>query len=105
MFEIMEKRKPTYDLRAFKEAFSSVSRLHLTTTALQGARSLGCSGEDIVAVIQSPGRDQFYKSMTSLADNTVWQDVYHVPWGSVVVYLKFTADVVAGFCVLSFKEK
>ena len=44
--------------------------------------------------------------MTSFADHRVWQDVYHVPvGGGLVVYLKFTADVAAGFVVLSFKEK
>ena len=101
----MEKRKPTYDLQAFKQAFSSVRKLHLTTTALVGARSLGCSAEDILAVIQSMQHQHFYKSMTSYQDHTVWQDVYHVPWSQVVIYLKFTADLVTEFCVLSFKEK
>jgi len=61
--------------------------------------------EDIVAVIQSMRRNQFYKSRTSYADHALWQDVYHVAWGDVVIYLKLTADVVTEFCVLSFKEK
>ena len=100
----MEKRKPTYDLQAFKQAFLSVSKLHLTTTALQGARSLGCSAEDIVAVIQSMRRDQFYKSMTSYVDRALWQDVYHVAWNDIELHVKFTTDA-QGYLVISLKEK
>ena len=33
------------------------------------------------------------------------QDVYHVPSPVGVLYVKFTADVVAEFLLLSFKEK
>lgn len=50
-------------------------------------------------------RGQSYESMTSYADHRQWQDVYHVPLCTVVVYVKFTADVVAEFRLLSFKEK
>ena len=82
-----------------------MKKLNLTTTAPVGARSLGCATEDILAVVQSMQRRHFYKSMTTYADHTLWQDVYHVPWGQVVIYLKFTADTVTEFCVLSFKEK
>ena len=48
---------------------------------------------------------QFYKSMTSLADHTQWQDVYHVPWRELLLYVKFTDDRVTEFLLLSFKEK
>jgi len=48
----------------------------------------------------------FYKSMTSLADSRKWQDVYHVPTDEgLVIYLKFTSDVLTHFVVLSFKER
>ena len=50
-------------------------------------------------------RSHFYKSMTSYADSRVWQDVYHVPVEGCEVYLKFTADTVTEFKLLSFKEK
>ena len=35
----------------------------------------------------------------------VWQDVYHVPSEVGTLYVKFTADVVTEFLLLSFKEK
>ena len=47
----------------------------------------------------------FYKSMTSYGDHRVWQDVYHVPSEAGMLYVKFTADVVTEFLLLSFKEK
>lgn len=48
----------------------------------------------------------FYKSMTTHADHRVWQDVYHVPVeNGQTVYVKFQANVVTEFTVMSFKEK
>ena len=47
----------------------------------------------------------FVKSMTTYADHRVWQDVYHVPSGDMVLYVKFQADVLTEFRVMSFKEQ
>ena len=47
----------------------------------------------------------FYKSMTSLADHRVWQDVYHIPARGFMLYVKFQGDVITEFKVVSFKEK
>lgn len=100
-----EKRNPTYDLEAFKAAFGSVDRLALTGAALCSAASLGFGRTEIVETIQTMQRAHFYKSMTSYGDHRVWQDVYHVPSSAGVLYVKFTADVVTEFLLLSFKEK
>jgi motility quorum-sensing regulator/GCU-specific mRNA interferase toxin len=43
-----EKRRPTYDLAAFKEAFNAVDKLHVTGSALRGAASLGFGRREIV---------------------------------------------------------
>jgi len=50
-------------------------------------------------------RRHFYKSMTAHADPRLWQDVYRVPSPVGVLYVKFTADAVTEFLLLSFKEK
>ena len=42
--------------------------------------------------------------MTSYADHRIWQDVYHVEWREVMMYLKFTIDD-NGYLVVSFKAK
>lgn len=100
-----EKRQPTYDLEAFKAAFCSVERLAVTGTALRSAAALGFGRAEIVETIQTVQREHFYKSMTSYADHRLWQDVYHVPSSVGVLYIKFTADAVTEFLLLSFKEK
>ena len=100
-----EKLKPTYDIDAIKAVFSTAKKLHATGTALKNAASLGFGRSEIVATIQSIERRHFYKSMTSFADHRVWQDVYNVPSEHGLLYLKFTADVVTEFLLLSFKEK
>ncbi|WBQ08885.1 type II toxin-antitoxin system MqsR family toxin [Hyphomonadaceae bacterium ML37] len=100
-----EKRKPTYDIEAVKAIFSTVEKLNVTGSALRGAASLGFGRSEIVAAIQTIERRHFYKSMTSFSDHRVWQDVYHVPSEQGVLYVKFTADAVTEFLLLSFKEK
>ena len=100
-----EKRKPTYDLEAFKAAFSSTKKLAVTTTALRNAAALGFGRAEIVTTIQAMRREHFYKSMTGYADHAQWQDVYHVPSPAGVLYVKFTADLITDFLLLSFKEK
>ena len=100
-----EKRKPTYDLDAFKAVFASVNRLAITGAVLRSAAALGFGRADIVATIQTMQRQHFYKSMTTYADHRLWQDVYHVPSPAGVLHVKFTADTVTEFLLLSFKEK
>ena len=101
----MEKRKPTYDLEAFKEAFSTVAALNITSTAIQDAFALGFKKTEIVATLQTMTQTHFYKSMTSHVDHRNWQDVYYVPSEVGFLYIKFTADTVTLFKLLSFKEK
>jgi motility quorum-sensing regulator/GCU-specific mRNA interferase toxin len=101
----MEKRRPTYDLDAIKSALGSVETLAITRTAFSDALSLGFSHSGVAAVINSIRRPMFYKSMTTFADHRTWQDVYHVPADGLTLYVKFQADVVTEFRVMSFKEK
>lgn len=101
----MEKKRPTYDLQAFREWCRLSRRIEMTLGARRDALALGFNLEGVQEVISSMEVGQFYKSMTSYQDHTVWQDVYHVPWGDLVLYIKFTADRVTEFRVLSFKER
>ena len=101
----MEKRKPTYDLEAFKAAAGTIEGLNATGSAVRGAAAIGFRRKEIVATIRTIERLQFYKSITANADYKVWQDVYHVPSEAGLLYVKFTADAVTEFLLLSFKEK
>jgi motility quorum-sensing regulator/GCU-specific mRNA interferase toxin len=80
-------------------------QLAITTTAMRTAAQIGFGRNDIAAVIRTMRGVHFYKSMTSYNDHRRWQDVYHVPWDGMVLYVKFTDDVVTKFVVLSFKER
>ena len=101
----MEKRRPTYDLDAIKAVLGSVETLAMTSTALRDAMRLGFDRAGVVETINGIDRRMFYKSMTIFADHRVWQDVYHVTTRDLVLYVKFQADVVTEFTVMSFKEK
>ena len=102
---VTEKRKPTYDLEAFKTAFNRAENIFITGTALRNASALGLGRDEILETVQLMQRKHFYKSMTAFADHRLWQDVYHVPTPAGVLYVKFTSDAVTEFLLLSFKEK
>jgi len=99
---VSEKRRPTYDLDAIKAA---AGKMRVTITATGTAASLGFGRAEIEETIQTMRPPQFYKSMTSHGDHRIWQDVYHVPSPAGLLYIKFTADALTEFVLLSFKEK
>ncbi len=102
---VAEKKKPTYDLGAFKQAFSNVAALRVTSAAYGTAFAVGFGRTEIVATIQSMKQGHFFKSMTSYSDDCEWQDVYHVPSSISPLYVKFRSDALTEFALLSFKEK
>ena len=95
-----EKFNPSYSLTEFKN-----SDYKVTKTAQRTALKLGFDDESIDEVISTMELKHFYKLMTSYADHRIWQDVYHVPCGDLILYVKFTQNVVSEFTLLSFKEK
>jgi len=101
----MEKRKPSYDLEAIKQAIGSRGVLPVTTVALNDAIALGFSRDDMRAILATMRTRMFVKSMTSHADHRIWQDVYHVPVDGLMLYVKFQADAVDEFRLMSFKER
>ncbi len=101
----LEKWRPTYDLDAIKAAIGSAETLAITRSAFSDALSLGFNRAGIAGVIQGVQRSMCYKSMTTLADYRIWQDVYHVPSDGLLLYVKFQADVVTEVRVMSFKER
>jgi motility quorum-sensing regulator/GCU-specific mRNA interferase toxin len=55
------KRKPHHDLAAVKAKFAQVETLEITRTAVEGARALGYSLEDIVEAVQELEAGDFYQ--------------------------------------------
>ena len=100
----MEKRTPHYDLARIQTDVARLGAAAFTKTALDGGRQMGLTTSEMLAVIASLSRHDFYKSMTTYADHRLWQDVYRA--GTPVkrdAYIKITLRGAAP--VIQFKEK
>ncbi len=97
----MEKRTPHCKLIVVK-ALVEAGKVRTTQAARTGANELGLAFSDMLNVVMALAPSDFFKSMTTHADHTVWQDVYrpstHV--GDVYLKLKVIEDVL----IVSFKE-
>jgi len=71
----MEKSTPHSKLNVVK-AFVAAGKVRATRSARLGATALGLELSDMLAVVMALTPADFYKSMTTHADHTVWQDVY-----------------------------
>ena len=87
------------------KALVEAGKVRSTKAAREGGAALGFDFDGMLAVVMGLAAADFYKSMTTHADHRVWQDVYHVPSEQGALYVKFTADAVTEFLLLSFKEK
>ncbi len=100
----MEKRTPHYDLVLVQGEVARLSAAAFTKTALDGGRLMGLTTAEMLAVIASLSRRNFYKAMTSFGDHRVWQDVYHATTPvRKDAYIKITQRGHAP--VIQFKEK
>ena len=63
---------------------------------------MGIDFQGMLAVISALQASDFYKSMTTHADHTVWQDVYRPSTPAGDVYLKLT--VIDDVLIVSFNE-
>lgn len=97
----MEKRTPHCKLPVIKGLLES-GKVRSTMSALTGAAALGLDFNEMVNVVRSLTPKDFYKSMTTHADHTIWQDVYRPATKVGKVYLKLT--VIDDVLVVSFKE-
>ncbi len=97
----MEKKTPHSTLLIVKSLVGA-DKVRTTSSARIGASELGFDFSGMLAVIMALTPADFYKSMTSHADHTIWQDVYRPKTHLGDVYLKLT--VVNDVLIVSFKE-
>jgi len=97
----MEKRTPHCKLSVVK-ALVETGKVRTTHAARTGSNELGFAFSDMLAVVVALTPADFYKSMTTHADHTVWQDVYRPSTQAGDVYLKLT--VIDDVLIVSFKE-
>jgi motility quorum-sensing regulator/GCU-specific mRNA interferase toxin len=101
----VEKKTPHYNLNAIKAVVADYGMDAFTITARRGIEQMGLSEAEAITVALGLEARQFYKSMTTHTDHTVWQDVYHAPCpNGRMAYIKVTlrAD---GAVVIQFKER
>ena len=77
-------------------------KVRLTRAAMRGASAMNIGPQGVHEVLLRLTPVDFYKSMTSYSNHTVWHDVYRpaTPYGAV--YLKLV--VIDEVLVVSFKE-
>ena len=97
----MEKPVPHCKL-ALVKSLVKAGKVRTTQAARVGATALGMELFDMLAVVMALTPADFYKSMTTHADHTVWQDVYRPRSQAGDVYLKLT--VIDDVLIVSFKE-
>ncbi len=99
----METRKPHYDLDAIKAVVRVRGLDSFTRAAKDGAVLMGLSHKAALEVVLHMQKAHLFKSMTTYADPSVWQDVYRVPCpNGKMAYIKLTLR--AGVVVIQFKE-
>lgn len=97
----MEKNTPHHKLEVV-QALVTAGKVHTTRSARTGASELGLTFSDMLNIVTALTSRDFYKSMTTYADHTLWQDVYRPATQVGDVYLKLT--VVDDLLIVSFKE-
>lgn len=99
----MEKRKPHYNLKQILAQMDSVKAMNLTLSAVDGIRMAGMLKTDALEVVQGLTNTNFYKSITTYANNKIWQDVYYTEWQGKQLYVKF--QQAGKYFIVSFKEQ
>jgi motility quorum-sensing regulator/GCU-specific mRNA interferase toxin len=97
----MEKRSPHCPLTVVKSLIDE-GKVRPTATATRTASDIGLDVAAMIAIVRALTPAEFYKSMTTHADHTVWQDVYHPSIAGCKIYLKLT--VIDLVLIVSFKE-
>lgn len=97
----MEKGTPHYRLSVVKSMVKA-GKVRVTGSAVIGAELLGFDRAGMIGVVLALAPADFYKSMTTHADHTLWQDVYRPRTPAGDVYLKLT--VIEDLLIVSFKE-
>jgi len=102
--KLREANKPRYDLDTLKHLIKDPGNRIMTVRAQKDASQLGLFEEDIVECCLSLTRADFYKSMTTRLDSSLWQDVYKTIYEGNRIYLKLQIDADGQAVIISFKE-
>ena len=99
-----DKKKPTFDLETLKGLIEDTETRLITEMAQENASELGFYTDDIVECVRSLLRADFHKSMTTIKDHKLWQDVYKPTYKEIQIYLKLQIGPEGECVVISFKR-
>jgi motility quorum-sensing regulator/GCU-specific mRNA interferase toxin len=97
---------PTYDLQQVQQLIGQgeLSRV-ISHAAAEAADKLDFSREDVVEAVLSLAPGDFYKSMEAERLPGLWQDVYHLRYRGIDLYIKLQIDTKGRAVVIQFKRK
>lgn len=98
----MEKNVPHCRLPRIKQLLQA-GKVRTTDSARSSANELGLAFAKMLDILMELKPIDFYKSMTTYSDHTIWQDVYCPVTSVGQIYLKLT--VVDDVLIVSFKER
>ena len=99
-----EKRVPHYNLSKIKLLIEN-GNYKITKTAQDNARvDFDLSVKELIKHILTLSSACFYKSMTSIYDNKIWQDVYHLNINKDTAYIKMQI-ISEKSVIIQFKRK
>lgn len=102
----MEKLTPHYNLTEIQALVANPASQPFTFTALKMGLELGLTELEMRKIVTSLSAQNFYKSMTTNYDHTIWQDVYHgIAPDKSQVYIKVTHYTDGRPPVIQFKKK
>jgi motility quorum-sensing regulator / GCU-specific mRNA interferase toxin len=98
--------KPTYDLQHLQHLIGqgAISRV-ITDAASNGGFALSLGQEDIVEAVLALHAGDFYKTMESERIPGLWQDVYHLEYRGVSLYIKLQIGFDGRAYVVQFKRR
>lgn len=99
-----EKRVPHYSLVKIQKLIAE-NKYTITHLAQDNARlDFDLTPDEVVRFILTLNNTHFYKSMTSVYDYTVWQDVYHLDINKSIAYIKLQI-ISEESVIIQFKRK
>lgn len=99
-----EKRVPHYNLAKIKKLIED-KKYNITKIAQDNAKiDFDLTVKEVIKYILTLENGCFYKSMTSIYDNKIWQDVYHLNIDKNVAYIKLQI-ISESSVIIQFKRK
>jgi motility quorum-sensing regulator / GCU-specific mRNA interferase toxin len=102
----MGRGVPTYDLQELQRLIGQGPlSSSITKVAEEGARDFGWDLDDIVEAVLELTSQHFHKSMESERMPGLWQDVYHLEFRGIWLYIKLQLGVKGRAFVVQFKKR